>query len=175
DQQDKAPDHALTDLCRRYLDHLTVERGLAANSLSAYRRDLRRYRAFLVSRGVASLDGVDENAISDFLTALRTGDEEHPPLSASSAARTLVTVRGLHRFAHREGEVADDAARPVRPPTTARRLPKALSVSDVEALLTAAGPAEDGSGADDPALLRSRALLELLYGTGARISEAVGL
>jgi integrase/recombinase XerD len=166
---------ALVDLCRRYLDHLTVERGLAANSLSAYRRDLRRYCAFLTLRGVVTLDGVDENAISDFLAALRTGDDEHRPLSASSAARTLVTVRGLHRFAHREGEVADDAARPVRPPTAARRLPKALSVSEVEALLVAAGPADDGTGADDPVLLRSLALLELLYGTGARISEAVGL
>jgi integrase/recombinase XerD len=82
----------------------------------------------------------------------------------------LVTVRGLHRFAHREGDVAEDAARPVRPPTAPRRLPKALGVAEVEALLAASGGATD-----EPAGLRARALLELLYGTGARISEAVGL
>ncbi|HSP36322.1 MAG TPA: site-specific tyrosine recombinase XerD [Frankiaceae bacterium] len=182
---------AVGDLCRRYVDHLTVERGLAANSLSAYRRDLRRYRGFLAGRARHSLAGVDENLIADFLAALRVGDEEHQPLSASSAARTLVTVRGLHRFAHREGEVADDAARPVRPPSAAKRLPKALSVAEVEALLAAAGPlwpgaglpagagpeggGSEGGGTNDPAALRARALLELLYGTGARISEAVGL
>jgi integrase/recombinase XerD len=163
----------VTEVCRRYLDHLTVERGLAVNSLTAYRRDLRRYRAFLASRQVPSLDFVDENVIADFLAALRRGDEEHRPLSPSSAGRTLVTVRGLHRFAHREGDVEADAARPVRPPRAPRRLPKALSVTDVEALLQATGGPE--GTADEPAALRARALLELLYGTGARISEAVGL
>jgi integrase/recombinase XerD len=161
------------DLCRRYLDHLTVERGLATNSLSAYRRDLRRYRLFLSAADVRTLSDVGENTIADFLAFLRTGDEEHRPLSASSAARTLVTVRGLHRFAHREGEVGADAARPVRPPRAPRRLPKALSVTEVESLLTAAGGPEGVP--DDPTALRARALLELLYGTGARISEAVGL
>jgi integrase/recombinase XerD len=162
-------DVALADLCRRYLDHLAVERGLAANSLAAYRRDLRRYRTFLARRGLTSLDAVDESAVGEFLGWLRLGDDAHPPLSASSAARTLVTVRGLHRFAHHEGEVPADAARPVRPPAAPRRLPKALSVTEVEALLGAFGDT------DEPAALRARALLELLYGTGARISEAVGL
>jgi integrase/recombinase XerD len=159
----------IDDVCRRYLDHLLVERGLAANSLSAYRRDLRRYRAFLAEQGISGLDEIDENQVTDFLARLRIGDEDHPPLSATSAARTLVTVRGLHRFAHREGEVPADAARPVRPPAAARRLPKALSIGEVERLLAAF------DGDDGPAALRGRALLELLYGTGARISEAVGL
>lgn len=174
---DEASDEAaraLDDLIRRYLDHLTVERGLAANSLSAYRRDLRRYRSYLSARQVAELGAVDENLLGDFLAALRNGDEEHRALSASSAARVLVTVRGLHRFAHREGEVPEDAARPVRPPSAPRRLPKALTLAQVEALLAASG-GTPGPGADDPAGLRARALLELLYGTGARISEAVGL
>jgi integrase/recombinase XerD len=165
-------DARVAEICRRYLDHLTVERGLAINSLSAYRRDLRRYRAFLRNRE-ASLDSVDENQISDFLAAIRRGNEQHPPLSPSSAARTLVTVRGLHRFAHREGDVATDTARPVRPPQSPRRLPKALTVSQVEALLAATGTPEGVP--EDPAALRACALLELLYGTGARISEAVGL
>jgi integrase/recombinase XerD len=166
-------DGEIADLCRRYLDHLTVERGLASNSLSAYRRDLRRYRAFLSTRGTASLDAVDENSIADFLAAIRQGDDEHRALSASSSARTLVTVRGLHRFAHREGEVGADAARPVRPPRAARRLPKALALVEVEALLAATSGPEGAP--EEPSGLRARALLELLYGTGARISEAVGL
>jgi integrase/recombinase XerD len=107
--------------------------------------------------------------VAEFLAALREGDEEHPPLSASSAARTVVAVRGFHRFALREGLVRTDVAAPVRPPTAPRRLPKALPLGDVEALLAAAG-------APGTALaLRDQALLELLYGTGARISEAVGL
>ena len=100
---------------------------------------------------------------------LREGDAEHPALSASSAARTVVAVRGLHRFAAREGIVEDDVTRRVRPPAPPRRLPKAISVSDVERLLRAAGAGEG------PLPLRDAALLELLYGTGARISEAVGL
>src|SRR6185437_4067099 len=100
---------------------------------------------------------------------LREGDADHPPLSASSAARAVVAVRGLHRFAVRDGLVAADVARAGRPPAPPRRLPKAISVDDVERLLEAAG--FDGT----PLALRDRALLEVLYGTGARISEAVGL
>jgi integrase/recombinase XerD len=107
--------------------------------------------------------------VAGFLAALRRGDEAHPPLKASSAARAVVAVRGLHRFAAREGLVPTDAASAVRPPTPPRRLPKALSVDDVAALLEAADLAGSARG------LRDRALLEVLYGTGARISEAVGL
>lgn len=162
----------LGDAVRRYLDHLAVERGFASNSLAAYRRDLRRYLAHLTASGVSALSVVDESHITDFLVALRTGDEDHPPLAAASAARALVAVRGLHRFAHREGELTDDSARAVRPPALPRRLPRALPVQQVEALLEAA--AAPGLIQLPPGL-RSRALLELLYGTGARISEAVGL
>lgn len=157
---------------RRYLDHLAVERGFAANSLSAYRRDLRRYLTFLRAHRVGTLSSVAELQVADFLTALRTGDDEHAPLAAASAARALVAVRGLHRFAHREGEVDADLAHAVRPPALPSRLPKALPVHQVERLIAAAAPSgEAGSAAG----LRSVALLELLYGTGARISEVVGL
>jgi len=101
--------------------------------------------------------------VSAFLAVLREGSGDHPPLAASSAARALVAVRGLHKFAVREGIVELDAAREVKPPTAPRRLPKALPVDDVLRLL------------ETPAGLRDRALLEVLYSTGARISEAVGL
>jgi integrase/recombinase XerD len=151
-----------------YLDHLAVERGTARNTLDSYARDLRRYADYLGGRGISDLDEVSSNQISEFLAALREGDADHPPLAASSAARTVVAVRGLHKFAVREGLIADDRAREVRPPQPPRRLPKALPVEDVVRLL-------EQPGADDPLAIRDRALLELLYSTGARISEAVGL
>ena len=152
-----------------YLSHLTVERGLAENSLSAYRRDLARYVAFCSSRAVTDPAQVQDLLLADFLTALRTGDQEHPPLAASSAGRCVVAVRGFHKFAAREGLSTFDPAKEVRPPATKTRLPKAISVSEVEAILEAAN-VDDG-----PRGLRDRALLELLYGTGARISEVISL
>ncbi len=152
-----------------YLDHLTVERGLAANTISSYRRDLRRYTEYLDTTGVRGLREIAESDVSGFLAALRRGDEDHQPLSATSAARAVVAVRGLHRFALLDGLVPADVAHEVRPPTPARRLPKAVPVESVVALIEAAGSVEGPRG------LRDRALLELLYGTGARISEAVGL
>jgi integrase/recombinase XerD len=160
---------AVASVVRSYLDHLAVERGVAGNTLASYRRDLGRYLAYLTSRGVTSLDGVDGAAVSGFLGYLREGDVEHPPLSASSAARAVVAVRGLHRFAVRDGLVEVDVARDVRPPTPPRRLPKAITVDEVERLLDAAS--FDGT----PLAVRDRALLEILYATGARISEAVSL
>ena len=153
-----------------YRDHLAVERGLAANSLAAYGRDLRRYLEFCGTRGITAADQVTEADLGDFLAWLRQGSPAHRPLSAASAARTLVAVRGFHRFAEREGIAPTDPGRRVRPPAAARRLPKALTLAEVEAILTATG----GTAAE-PLALRDRALLEFLYGTGARISEAIGL
>ncbi len=154
---------------RTYLDHLAVERGLAANTLSSYRRDLRRYDAFLAEAGIDDLDAVTEATVAAFLVRLREGDADHPPLSAASAGRTVVAVRGFHRFCVADGLATSDPAAAVRPPTPAKRLPKALPLADVEAILDAAG------AAGTTLALRDRALLEVLYGTGARISEAVGL
>ena len=152
-----------------YLDHLRVERGLAANTLAAYERDLRRYVAFTEDRGIGTIDAVHESDVAAFLVALRTPTPDVPALSASSAGRALVAVRGLHRFAAQERWVAADVAREVHPPRPDKRLPKAIPVEDVERLLAAAGAGEPPLGP------RDLALLELLYGTGARISEAVGL
>ncbi|PQP15625.1 site-specific tyrosine recombinase XerD [Rhodococcus opacus] len=157
-----------------YLDHLAVERGAARNTLGSYRRDLERYTQFLADREVTDIGRIREQDVSDFVIALRTGDPNRalPPLAASSAARALIAVRGFHRFAAAEGMTAVDVARDVRPPSPAKRLPKSLPVNEVLALLEAVG----GSGpADGPRAVRDRALLELLYSTGARISEAVGL
>jgi integrase/recombinase XerD len=154
---------------RTYLDHLTVERGLAKNTLTSYRRDLRRYQAYLGECDIERLDQVTESTVSGFLMRLREGDAEHPALSSTSAARTVVAVRGFHKFAVADGLAATDPASAVKPPTPAKRLPKALPLADIEAILEAAG------APGTTLALRDRALLEILYGTGARISEAVGL
>jgi integrase/recombinase XerD len=162
---------SVADGARRYLQFLMVERGLAANTVQSYERDLRRYADFLGTRGKRELAEVTELDVAEFRAALRAGDDEHPPLAVSSVGRAVVAVRGLHAFALKEGLAAADPAREVAPPAPARRLPKAIPLDAVEAILDAAGSTEDS----DPRVLRDRALLEFLYGTGARISEATGL
>ena len=152
-----------------WLDHLRVERGASVHTLRAYERDLRRYCAFLQSRGVAGPQDATEQHVTGFVAHLREGDADHRPLAASSAARSLVAVRGLHRFLALEGETTHDAAGSVAPPRTPQRLPKAIPVDQVERLLSAA------STGDTPTSFRDRALLELLYGIGARVSEVTGL
>ncbi|MGB3304078.1 MAG: site-specific tyrosine recombinase XerD [Gordonia sp. (in: high G+C Gram-positive bacteria)] len=154
-----------------YLDHLTVERGSAVNTVVSYRRDLDRYREFLAGRGITDMRRVDEETVREFLVALRRGDPERqvPGLADSSVARTLVAARGFHKFCAAEGLTVTDVARTVRPPKPARRLPKSLPVDDVLAILEAAGIG------DGPRSLRDRALVELLYSCGARISEVTSL
>ncbi|MEO8556935.1 MAG: site-specific tyrosine recombinase XerD [Actinomycetota bacterium] len=165
----------MTRSTRGWLDHLRVERGAAANTLSSYRRDLARYVQFLRDRGISDPAAVGESDVTDFLASLREGvsqgDGAHgrSPLSAASAARTLVAVRGLHKFLALEGETVTDPAGAVAPPKAPKRLPKAISVHEVERLLSAASVGET------TASLRDRAMVEVLYGAGARISEAVGL
>jgi integrase/recombinase XerD len=160
---------ALAAALADYLQHLQVERGLAANSVAAYRRDLTRYIGFLTSVGRTAIDEARPDDVAGFLVAVREGRDGLGVLSASSAARAVVAVRGWHRFLTREGLTRTDVAREVRPPATPQRLPKAISADAVRRLLEATGTEQT------PAALRDRALLELLYATGARISEAVGL
>jgi integrase/recombinase XerD len=153
----------------RYLDHLTVERGLSVNTLSAYGRDLRRYLAFLSKRGVRTVAAVDEATVRSFVASISAsthGDEK--PYRATSVARTLSAVRSFHRFLVREGVTDHDPAVGVAQPKLPRSLPRPLSVDDVSELLAAPNPAAlDG--------VRDRAILELLYGAGLRISELTGL
>ena len=149
---------------RGWLDHVRVERGASDNTLSSYARDLRAYVAFLAARHIGESGRVTETDVTDFLASLTERG-----LAPSSAARTLVAVRGFHRFLALEGEVGTDPAAAVAPPRPPARLPKAIPVDAVERLLAAAAVG------DTPEALRDRALLEILYATGARISEAVGL
>lgn len=149
-----------------FLRHVAIERGLSANTVAAYRRDLTVYAAWLEQQGVVDIGAVTPAMLSAF--AVHLGTREESPLTASSLARMLSTVRGFHRFLLEEGRVEADAARDLRPPKLPSRLPKAITVEQVSALLAAT----DG---DDVAALRDKALLELMYATGARVSEAVGL
>lgn len=159
------PEQALAE----YLAHLGVERGLSEHTLAAYRRDLERYVAFLTARDIADLSTVAESDVAAFVEALRSGADGGSSLSPSSTNRAVVAVRGWHRFEVREGRAANDPAAAVRPAGAAKRLPKAIAIDDVERLLAGASAAEGVLG------LRDRALVEVLYGTGARISEAIGL
>ncbi|KAE8765858.1 site-specific tyrosine recombinase XerD [Georgenia thermotolerans] len=152
-----------------YLAHLTVERGMSEHTVAAYRRDLERYTAYLATRGVHALGEVREADVAGYVEVIRTGADGRSALAASSAGRAVTAVRGWHRFALEEGATAEDPSAAVRPPAAGKRLPKAITVDEVERLLEAASLGEG------PVPLRDRALLEVLYGTGARISEAVGL
>lgn len=156
-----------------YLDHLAVERGLAKNSLAAYRRDLSRYEQYCANRKITDGKQVASDAVSDFLVNIRMGQDGQAALAASSASRTVIAVRGFHAFLAREGITDSDPARQVKPPAPAKRLPKALPFSEVQALLSAVGADSDGDLT--VLMLRDRALIELLYGTGARISELMDL
>ena len=159
-----AIDRGITD----YLQHMGVERGLAANTLAAYRRDLARYARYLAAAGCERPQDITRQHVTGYVRALSDGSDGGSTLGVRSAARTVVAVRGLHKFWALEGYTPSDPASDVHPPMAGKRLPKAISVDEVTRILEAAGT-------DTAAGLRDRALLEFLYSTGARISEAVGL
>lgn len=154
----------------RYLRHLAIERGLSANTVAAYRRDLSALLVALASAGVTDVAGLTPQALTPealraYVVSLR---EREKPLSAASTARVISSIRGFTRFLVEEEILVRDPAEALIAPKQAKRLPKALSHEQVETLLTAT----DG---DDPVRMRDKALLELLYATGARVSEAVSL
>lgn len=151
-----------------YLTHLRIERGSAANTLSSYRNDLLRYGAFLLERRITGLSMIDESLIADFLQRLSTGEDGGSALSQRSMARVLASVRGAHRYWAGEGRTTHDPAKHVAAPKPRQSLPKALSVDEVQRLL-------DAPSRDTELGRRDRALLEFLYATGARITEAVSL
>lgn len=180
----------------RYLRHVAIERGLSQNTLDAYRRDLAAYAEWLAERGIDDLAAVEPETLAEYVAELngapareqrtpisgrspelpspsgaRPGEETgRPAYSPGTISRRLSTVRGMHRFLYEEGLLPGFAGSGVRTPKKGRRLPKALSTTQVEALLAAAG----GDDADAVGL-RDRALLELLYASGARVSEVTAL
>lgn len=148
-----------------YLRHVTIERGLSSHTVGAYRRDLEGYRDWITAEGIEDTADITPAVIDRFIADRASAE---PPPAATSLARLQSSVRGWHRFLAREGIEADDPTGRLRPPKTPRRLPKALTIDQVERLLAA-------PSAEEPLGIRDRALLELLYATGARVSEAVGL
>lgn len=155
-----------------YLRHITIERGLSEHTVAAYRRDLAGYRTWLQERGIDDVDEVTAALVAEFAVAQASAE---PPPAATSLARLQSSVRGLHRFLVREGLAQTDPSDRLRPPKAPQRLPKALSIEQIEALLDAAGPAPGDAVDTDIVRLRDRALLELLYATGARVSEVMQL
>ena len=164
------PGDGLTRLRREHETWLTVERGLATNSLLAYRRDLRRYEDYLRRHGLTDANAVREATVSQYVDHLKRARTEDGSarFAPSSVARALVAVRSFHRFCVDEGFVTADPSEEVGAPRVPQGIPKALTESEVDALLEAV----DGDG---PRGLRDRAILETLYATGVRISELVGL
>ncbi len=163
----------MDELARLLVEHATwlqVERGLAVNSLGAYRRDLSRYESFVRSHGINDASAVAEATVSAYVDHLKRArdDEGKPRYAPASIARALVAVRSFHRFCRDEGFVAMDPSAEVGAPRVPQGIPKALTEEEIESLL-------DSVEGSDPRALRDRAILETLYGTGSRISELVGL
>jgi integrase/recombinase XerD len=167
---DAPPDDLLDRLLVEHDTWLTVERGLAVNSLAAYRRDLRRYGEFLREQGERDPSAVREETVLAYVEELKSArdDDGRPQYAPSSIARALVAVRSFHRFCLEEGFLAVDPSEEVGAPRVPLGIPKALTEDEVEALLGAVI-------GDTPRSLRDRAIVETLYATGARISELVGL
>lgn len=153
---------ALPAAAEEFLAWLAAERGRSANTLAAYRRDLAAYVAFLSGRGL-HLEEVSEPVVADYVAFLRAAGR-----APASVARAMVAVRSLHRFLVGEGWSAADPTGGIGAPRVPQGLPKALTEEEVARLL-------DAVGGDDPRARRDRAILEVLYGCGLRISELVGL
>jgi integrase/recombinase XerD len=161
----------LDGMLAEYETWLSVERGLAPNSLAAYRRDLRRYVAYLRRRGVTGdVANVDESVVAGYVDELQQArtDDGLRRYKESSIARALAAVRSFHRFCVEEGLLGSDPSEEVGAPRVPQGIPKALTEAEVEALL-------DAVPGDGPRPRRDRAILELLYAGGLRISELVGL
>ena len=166
-------DASLRRLIDAYLRHLTIERGMSKNTIAAYARDLARYEEFLFQQGLTEPERITKQTVSEFGEQLVSKFG----LKSSSVARVLSGVRGLHRFWLIEAVTAGDVSATVKPPAPARRLPKAISLADVERLLAASGPeaGDEDAMALNPVRVRDRALLELLYASGGRVSEIINL
>lgn len=160
--------HTIEEVAADWLDHLRVEKGASAHTISNYRRDVGRYVDDLSSQGITDIDTVRRSHIQLHLQALTTGKLTGRRAAPSSVARAASAIRSLHRFALREGVTSVDPTSGIHPPKTGEHLPKALSIDEVASLLEVAHVGEE------PTQLRDAALVELLYATGARISEAVG-
>ena len=153
----------MRELVDEFLGYLAVERGSSPNTVTAYRRDLETYVAFLADRGIVEPSSVGRDDVTDWIVSLRTCG-----LAPSSVERKVSAVKSFHRFLVREGITENHPTARLPLPKKVSRLPDVISIEDAERLLSQPFP-------DGPAGIRDRALLEILYGCGLRASEAVGL
>ena len=159
---------ALQRLVTTYLNHLMIERGLSDNTLAAYRRDLQRYLRYLAQERVDDVTTITAHHLAGFLQALSSGSHNMGKLAQSSVNRVFIAARGWHRFMFLENTSSTNPAAEVKPPKTGQQLPDALSIDEITRLLDTP-PIDSAQG------LRDRAMMELLYATGARITEAIDL
>jgi len=159
---------ALQRLVTTYLNHLMIERGLSDNTLAAYRRDLQRYLHYLAQERVDDVTTITAHHLAGFLQALSSGSHNMGKLAQSSVNRVFIAARGWHRFMFLENTTSTNPAAEVKPPKTGQQLPDALSIDEITRLLDTP-PIDSAQG------LRDRAMMELLYATGARITEAIDL
>lgn len=169
----------MTDIERlidQFLAYIDVERGLAKATVRAYDSDLRKYNGWLATQGIQDLNAVTTQDVERYIAFLDDSGE-----SARSKARRLASIHAFHRFALNEHVVSNDVAAQVKAPKGATTLPDVLTVDEVASLLDAIPvsqnrPQSEGMAdmPDDPAMLRDKALLEFMYATGARVSEACG-
>ena len=152
-------------LREQFLVHIGIERGLAKATVSAYESDLNKYVAWLQTHGITKPDDIAKQDVEDYIAALDADGE-----SARSKARRLASIHEFHRFALAQHAVSADVAASVKAPNGASVLPDVLRVDEVSRLLDAAAV----GGSTDPVVLRDKALLEFMYATGCRVSEAVG-
>ncbi|MFC2347084.1 MAG: site-specific tyrosine recombinase XerD [Scardovia wiggsiae] len=153
------------DTAGLFLGYISIERGLAAATVKAYESDLRRYTVWLGEKGILSPQKISEKNVEQFVAQLSQEGE-----SQRSITRRLASIHEYHRYLVSRGEVPADASQGIRPPKAASSLPDVLTVDEVARMLDKTGNDRD----TDPVVLRDRALLEFLYATGARVSEAVG-
>jgi integrase/recombinase XerD len=162
---EQTPEHK--QLTLDFLAHLELERGLARNTLEAYRSDLAQLGRYLARSGLDAR-AASHSDLSDYLARLAEPSEERPAASAATLQRKTACLRSFYRYLRREGSIQHDPTAELHGPPRGRRLPKVLSRDEVAQLL--AGPR-----GTDPLALRDRALLELMYACGLRVSETVGL
>ena len=165
--QPAAGDRRIASLTLDFIAYLEFERGLSRNTLDAYRSDLLQFATFLERRGVAVLDA-DHGDLTAFLDDLAAGSEDRPPAAPATLQRKAACLRSFYRHLRREDILGGDPTADLRAPRKSQRLPHVLSRAEVERLLAAPRGAE-------PATLRDRALLELMYACGLRASEATAL
>src|SRR3989338_5811214 len=153
----------MNELIEQFLSYISVERGMADNTLSSYKRDLRKFSDFLKSKKTETIDKVSRQMVNSFMMA-----ERERGLTSNSVSREVACIKSFFKFLLKENIIKDDVANIIESPKLWKKLPFTLNVDEVEALLNA-------PNVRDPMEMRDKACLELMYATGMRVSELVNL